>query len=62
MKSRNFHVSYQWVSKEQTGFGSIIMTIPGKLTAETVKGIKEYIDSIHKDQSNVIIALTELEQ
>jgi len=60
-RERKFHVSYNWSSEKQSGFGSIVITMTGKLTDEAVLGMKKYIDDKHEGQTSIILAITELE-
>ena len=63
-KQRDFHVSYQWKSQMDTGFGfgSITISMTGKLTRGSVQEMRKYIDSEHPGQKSIIIAITELEK
>lgn len=60
-RERKFHVSYQWQKKEISGFGSITMTITGKLDDDAVQKMREFINTQNDGQKSIIIAIKELE-
>jgi hypothetical protein len=62
MRIRKFHVSYQWQNKNQSGFGSITISMTGKITEDAVQGFKKCIDEKNPGQSTIILAITELEK
>jgi hypothetical protein len=62
-KERYFHLSYQFVDKEDThGFGCIKVAVVGRVDSGVISGWKSLIEKANNFKSVVILFYKELEE